>query len=222
MNVARCFVFNVSIRAPGHSGKPGPGAVEARGGRRFPYGALPVDRARPLRARRGCARPCSGFPARAVLLLAGLLLAGAAFAQQYAFPWNPRTGDAWIDRQLADINDYGSRYHGAFIDELVRYRAAPREFVTELVTRRNWAPGDVYYACALAQTIGRPCRAVAEAWARGHDQGWEAVARDLDVADYPDANARLKRDIRASYERWARPLAEVGDDAGDAKARDGG
>lgn len=149
------------------------------------------------------------------LLLAGLLLAGAAFAQQYAFPWNPRSGDPWIDRQLSDINDYGSRYRGAFIDELVRYRAAPRKFVTELVTQRNWAPGDVYYACALAQIVGRPCRAVAEAWGQGHEAGWSAVARQMDVADYPDANARLKRDIQASYKRWARPLAEVGEDAVD-------
>lgn len=191
---------------------PGEGRVvrkerKGRKGKRLLSTALGLRSLRLLRTSRDRSR---ALP-RAGLLLAGLLLAGTAFAQQYAFPWNPRTGDAWIDRQLADINDYGSRYRGAFVDELVRYRAAPREFVIELVTRRNWAPGDVYYACALAQTVGRPCRAVAEAWARGHEAGWEAVAQEVGIAEYPDANARLRRDIRASYERWARPLAEVGD-----------
>ena len=33
---------------------------------------------------------------------------------------------------------------------------------------RHWAPGDVYYACALAQLIGRPCRYVVEVWERDH------------------------------------------------------
>src|SRR3546814_18459926 len=79
-------------------------------------------------------------------------------AQDYAFAWNPRSGDAWVDTQLADINAYGSRYRGAFVDDLVRYHAAPRDLVNELVDARNWAPGDVHYACPLAQVVGRPWR----------------------------------------------------------------
>ena len=143
------------------------------------------------------------------LLAAGLLLAGAAFAQDYAFAWNPRSGDAWIDAQLADINAYGSRYRGAFVDELVRYHAAPRDLVSELVDERNWAPGDVYYACALAQVVGRPCRSLVEVWGQFHDEGWEAVAGKAGVAKRPDATQRLKQAITSSYERWGRPLAEV-------------
>jgi hypothetical protein len=143
------------------------------------------------------------------LLASCLLAAGVACAQDHAFEWNPRSGDAWIDRQLADINAYGGRYRGAFIDEMVRYHAAPREFVTELVTERNWAPGDVYYACALAQVVGRPCRAVVDAWGSGHADGWQAVARQVGVANRPDAATRLKQDITASYARWGRPLAKV-------------
>lgn len=154
-----------------------------------------------------------------VLLLA-TLLAGAAAAQQYVYAWNPRTGDAWIDRQLSDVNAYGSRYRGAFIDELVRYHAAPRTLVTELITKRNWAPGDVYYACALAQIVGRPCRAVVRTWGRRHAEGWNAVARDIGIADYPDAYARLKQAIGASYKRWARPLATA-EDAVDGETSNG-
>jgi hypothetical protein len=133
----------------------------------------------------------------------------AAQAQAFAFPWDPRTGDAWIDAQLADINAYGARYRGAFVDELARYHAAPRELVEELVDQRNWAPGDVYYACALAQVVGRPCRAVADAWGQSHADGWAAVAAQVGVAQRPDAIARLRRDIADSYARWGRPPAEV-------------
>lgn len=146
-----------------------------------------------------------GTFAAAALLLA---CAASAQAQQYAFAWNPRTGDAWIDRQLADINAYGDRYRGAFIDELVRYHAAPRELVTELVTRRNWAPGDVYFACALAQVAGRPCRRVIEDWEQAHADGWSKLMAQLALPDRRDATARLKQDITASYARWGRPLAE--------------
>ena len=91
----------------------------------------------------------------------------------------------------------------------MRYHAAPRELVSELVMQRNWAPGDVYYACAVAQVVGRPCRAVVDAWSTAHDDGWEAVARQAGIANRPDAVARLKQDITASYARWGRPIAKV-------------
>jgi hypothetical protein len=146
---------------------------------------------------------------RALVLAACLLLSGTGLAQEHAFDWNPRSGDAWIDSQLADINVYGARYRGAFIDELVRYHAAPRALVTELVDQRNWAPGDVYYACALAQVLGRPCRALVEAWGRSREEGWAAVAAQAGIAARPDAVQRLKQDITASYARWGRPPAEV-------------
>ncbi|WP_344758328.1 hypothetical protein [Luteimonas lutimaris] len=163
--------------------------------------------------------PVTALPAacRVLALAACLLLAGAAGAQDYAFAWNPRSGDAWIDAQLADINAYGSRYRGAFVDELVRYHAAPRELVTELVDERNWAPGDVYYACALAQVLGRPCRALVEAWGQSHDEGWAAVAENAGIATRPAAATRLKQAITDSYARWGRPQAEVVEDHAPAK-----
>ncbi|HVI58853.1 MAG TPA: hypothetical protein VM619_08245 [Luteimonas sp.] len=154
---------------------------------------------------------------RNALLAAVLLAAAGAFAQDHAYAWNPRSGDAWIDAQLADINAYGARYRGAFVDELARYHAAPRALVEELVDQRNWAPGDVYYACALAQVVGRPCRAVADAWGQSHDQGWAAVAGQLGVAERPDAVQRLRQDIIDSYARWGRPLAKVEKPAAAAK-----
>lgn len=145
--------------------------------------------------------------------------AAVAALSPYAFAWSPRTGDAWMDERLSDINVYGDRYRGAFVDELVRYHTAPRALVVELIGNRHWAPGDIYYACALAQVVGRPCRAVIADWERDHEQGWQATAESLE-ADEADTRMRLKQAIRDSYVRWGRPLAdpEAEADPPDAKA----
>lgn len=142
-------------------------------------------------------------------LLLALVLATAASgaaAQEFAFAWDPRSGDDWVDEHLADINDYGHRYREAFIDEIVRYHDAPRELVSALLVGRRWAPGDVYFACAMAQVIGRPCRHVADVWSRDHGQGWGEVASGLGIAPDSDAFQRLKRGFVPSYDRWNRPL----------------
>ena len=99
-------------------------------------------------------------PARGLALAMLLACAPAAMAAQpgFAFGWDPRTGDAVLDARLADINRYGDRYRAAFVDELVRYHAAPRALVTALLADEQWAPGDLYFACALAQAAGHGSR----------------------------------------------------------------
>ena len=144
------------------------------------------------------------------LALAGALgAAGTAQAQSFAFGWNPRTGDMWIDSQLSDINRYGTRYRDPFIDEIVRYHGAPRYLVSDLLLRRRWAPGDVYFACALAQVAGRPCRAVVTLRDRAPAAGWAALAAQLGVGADGDAYRRLRGAIGDSYQRWARPLPDA-------------
>src|SRR5690606_22512036 len=113
------------------------------------------------------------------LVLSGTI--GGACAQDFVFGWNPRTGDVWVDQTLGDINAYGGRYRESFIDELVRYHGAPRDYVTTLLVQERWAPGDVYYACAIAQIVGRSCRYVAEEWERDHGQGWGALAQRMGI-----------------------------------------
>jgi hypothetical protein len=144
-------------------------------------------------------------PSAATLLFMLLLLATAGTVAQQAAPWNPRTGDAWVDRTLADVNRYGSRYPDAFVDELTRYLGAPRALVSGLLDA-HWAPGDVYYACALAQAAGQPCRAIADTWARDHGQGWSAITQRYGVAPGSAAFHRLKRGLVGSYDHWGRPL----------------
>lgn len=142
--------------------------------------------------------------ATSLFALAALL--HGAHAQERPANTSPRSGDAWVDATLADIDRYAARYPDAFADELVRYDSAPRALVAALLADPQWTPGDLYFACALGQVAGQPCRAMAQRWQHGRASGWAAIARSFGVA--PDSNAfhRLKRGIVLSYARWARPL----------------
>ena len=142
-----------------------------------------------------------------ILLAAALVsAAGAATAQDFVFGWNPRTGDVWVDNTLGDMNQYGYRYRESFVDELVRYYDAPRDYVTELLVQQRWAPGDVYYACAIGEVIGRSCRYVADEWQRDHGQGWGALAQRLGIKPGSAEFHRLKKGFVPTYDRWARPI----------------
>ncbi len=138
------------------------------------------------------------------LIVAGFT--GTVAAQDFSINWNPRSGDVWVDSQLNDVNRYGSRYREPFVDEMVRYYGAPRDLVTELLVTRRWAPGDVYYACAIAQSLGRPCRYVVDEWDRNHGQGWGNVAKRLGIKPGSAEFHRLKKGFVPTYDRWARPI----------------
>lgn len=148
---------------------------------------------------------------RACLLLACLVWASLAVAQDDAQPWEPRSGDPWTDRQLADINVYAVRYHEAFVDELVRYFDAPRGLVEDLLAEQRWVPADVYYACAIARVVGRPCRAVTALRAQRQAEGWEAVRAAAGIEAGTPAEKRLREAFAESYARWARPLDSAKD-----------
>lgn len=145
-----------------------------------------------------------------VVLAAALSCLGPPAGAQPAFAhgWDPRTGDAVLDARLEDINRYGDRYRAAFVDELVRYHAAPRTLVGALLEDERWAPGDLYFACALAQAVGRPCRHVIELWREAHAGGWGAIAARLGVETGSPGFRRIAEGVAASYVRWGRPLPE--------------
>lgn len=132
---------------------------------------------------------------------------GNATAQDYSIGWNPRSGDVWVDNYLGDVNRYGSRYRDPFVNEMVRYYGAPRDLVDNLLTARNWAPGDVYYACSIAQVLGRPCRYVADYWEQHHGKGWGVVAQELGIKPGSAEFHRLKKGFVPTYDRWGRPIS---------------
>ena len=119
--------------------------------------------------------------------------------------WSPRTGDAWLDATLVDVNRYADKHRGAFVDELVRYQAAPRALAEESLDA-DVAAGDVYFACAAAQALGRPCRELLDARRGSGGEDWQAVVRRIDSAQAPTALQRVKRGVAESYVHWARPL----------------
>jgi hypothetical protein len=144
---------------------------------------------------------------RTIALAAALAAtAGAVSAQEFVFGWNPRSGDAWVDQRLDDINQYGTRYREPFIDEITRYHGAPRDLVSDLLVRQRWAPGDVYYACAIAHVLGRPCREVVDEWNRDHGQGWGALAQRMGIKPGSPEFHRLKKGFVPTYDRWSRPI----------------
>lgn len=113
--------------------------------------------------------------------------------------------DAWIDAQLRDLAQYATRYRAAFDDELARYQDAPPDLIAQL-RADGWSPDRIYAACAMAKTAGRPCRVVADAWARDPGQRWDAVGARFGIAAGSGALQRMKDGIIATYGRWGRPI----------------
>lgn len=155
----------------------------------------------------------------AATALAMLLVMGAARAQQAPDAAagtvaereseNEGEGDdtmGWIAATVTDIDRYGTRYRQPFVDEIVRYHGAPRALVVELLDTGGWAPADVYYACTLAQLVGRPCRFVANRWPGARAGGWDAFAAGLGVEPGSAQFDRLQQGLADSYRRWGRPL----------------
>lgn len=143
----------------------------------------------------------------ALLLALALALGVAPLAAQPApAGFQPRTGDAWVDTWLDDVNRYATAYRDPFVDELTRYHKAPRDLVLALLARPGWTPGDVYFACALAAQVGRPCRYVADEYERDRAGGWGELAKRLGIAPGSAAFHRLKNGFGPTYQRWGRPI----------------
>src|SRR5690606_1865052 len=59
------------------------------------------------------------------------------------------TGDAWLDRQLADIDRYASTYPETFAAEVERYAGASRAYVRGPRAPPGWDAGDARCDCFL-------------------------------------------------------------------------
>ncbi|MGH8055095.1 MAG: hypothetical protein ACREP4_14375 [Stenotrophomonas sp.] len=116
------------------------------------------------------------------------------------------TGDAWVDRQLADINAYAVRYPDAFIDELSRYAGARPAYVEALLRNHGWKPADAYFACFWAHVADMSCSTLVRARSSMPGATWKAVLESLQP---PPENLQwraLRHAIVASYDHWDRPI----------------
>ena len=142
------------------------------------------------------------------LLLALLLATSSMAASAQVISYSPRTGDISIDTQLGYFNDYGRRDRNYFVDDLVNNFGAPRYLVNELLDNRRWAPGDVYYACALAYQAGRPCSDAVRAYDENKGQGWGVVAQRMGIKPGSAEFHALKGQLGKSKGRFkARPVS---------------
>ena len=165
--------------------------------------ARPTDTGRALRHNRRMSRP---FLLPLLVVALALLSSAGTMAQSTDEAYLPRSGDAWVDRQLADINSYAARYPQSFADEMARYYSVPRDYVEAMLQQPSWEAGDILMACALARIAAQPCRAVVREWSRDHAEGWAGVAERLQVKPGSAQYRQLREDIKATYSRWARPL----------------
>jgi hypothetical protein len=145
------------------------------------------------------------LPPFALLACLSAALCAPVAAQDATVTYAPATGDTSVDRHLADINDYASRYPASFADEMARYYTVPRAYVEAMQQQPDWTAGDIFMACALAQIVGQPCRAVVREWSRDHEGGWKAVAGRLQAEPGTAQYRRLRSALAATYRRWDRP-----------------
>ncbi len=117
----------------------------------------------------------------ALALAAALVLSAGAQAQTISLNYSPRTGDVWIDARLGEINTYGRGDPDYFYDDMYSSYGVPRDYVRDLFVNQRWAPGDIYYACALAQLLDRPCRDIVSDYNRHPGQGWGALAQRMGI-----------------------------------------
>lgn len=149
-----------------------------------------------------------------LILPLALCVAGAAMAQDAPAPSAaasatdaPGSGDAWIDRQLLDIDRYAARYQDSFLDEVARYAQLPRGYAEALLRERRWPPRDIYFAGFLAKAAGLPYREVVRArTAAGPAASWADVARALQIEPGSLTYRTLRHAIVASYDHWDRPI----------------
>ncbi|HQZ31827.1 MAG TPA: hypothetical protein PLG89_08205 [Arenimonas sp.] len=114
-------------------------------------------------------------------LAAALVCSAGAQAQTISLNYSPRTGDVWIDARLGEINTYGRGDPDYFYDDMYSSYGVPRDYVRDLFVNQRWAPGDIYYACALAQLLDRPCRDIVSDYNRHPGQGWGALAQRMGI-----------------------------------------
>lgn len=136
----------------------------------------------------------------------GMAMAAGQPVHAQTVGYNIRTGDVWVDTRLGEINDYGRRYRDPFVSEMTGHYGAPRSLVLDLLDRRDWAPADVYFACAIASALRIPCLEVVQRYERNPGQGWGNLAKQMGIKPGSPAFHALKNGTVGTYDRWGYPV----------------
>ena len=141
-------------------------------------------------------------------LVLGLVVTTGASA--ITIGYRPRTGDIWIDTHLTDINRYGRLDRDYFIDDVVSSFGAPRYFVRDLLVTRRWEPADIYYACALAHRLNRPCVDIVRDYGDDRGQGWGNIAKRMGIKPGSAEFHALKGDLGRVDDRYRKRYPKPG------------
>jgi hypothetical protein len=137
-----------------------------------------------------------------------------------AVGFSPRTGDAWVDTQLGDINMLARGNTDGFVDDVVLNFGAPRYLVRDYVENKRLPPGDVYYGCALAYQSRQPCANVLRDYEQNRGQGWGVIAQRMGIKPGSPAFHALKGNVGKSHGRLKGNARTGGSEAGAGKGHD--
>ncbi len=138
---------------------------------------------------------------RSVLATVLLALCGAGNAQDYydpgyrpdyAYDFNPGTGDAVLDALLQSLNVYYAQDVEWYVDDIVYSTGAPRGYVETMIVERHYPPADVYLIAQTASITGRPIAYIQSEFDSSRGQGWGVVAKRLGIKPGSPEFHRLK------------------------------
>ena len=149
------------------------------------------------------------------------LVPGAALAQyyddeydydDYAFEYEPYSGDSEFDLALAAINALVGPDVDGFAEDLAYRYGAPRHEVRTLVVERHYPPDYLLAVAATAKAANRPWNEVFPLFeqqrtqpagtADGQGRGWGVTAKRLGIKPGSAAFHALKNDLRAQPGHW--------------------
>ena len=156
-----------------------------------------------------------------IALLATLLGAAptAALAQyyyddydydgEYAFDYEPYSGDREFDLEVAAVNALVGRDVEYFVEDLVYRYGAPRQEVYTLVVERDYPPDYLWTVAATAKAANRPWTEVfplfeqqrTGAAGSSQGQGWGVTAKRLGIQPGSAEFHALKGDLRTQHGR---------------------
>ncbi len=138
---------------------------------------------------------------RSFLAIALLAVCGAGTAQDYydpgyrpdyAYDFNPGTGDAVLDALLRSLNTYYASDVGWYVDDIVYSTGAPRGYVENMIVDRRYPPADVYLIAQTASITGQPIANIQREFDSSRGQGWGVVAKRLGIKPGSPEFHRLK------------------------------
>ena len=126
------------------------------------------------------------------LVFLGLLVHGAAFAQQST------TGDRKLNYLLKKINKHAEADPDGFIRQPSLKHNVPEEEIRQAKERHGLSYGDTYMAAALSKISKRQVGVVAEEFKQNQGKGWGVMAMNLGIKPGSPEFKQMKADARGS------------------------